>query len=248
MLLSPRSYPRPGTVRSRVMRRFFHWKTSRWPDYSQRAVRTFPHKKPFEKTQSLRNSHLRGCSSGWTTVSTRTVSSISRCGDDWSRTSIGGIAPMPMSWRTKPSIASPARWSKPASSPRRRRPVTATSSPDSSSWRTTVVTAGSSHSTNRATAAAPNPAASASSNPTTVRRFRRNVSTVSTAAWKNCGRNSATWPLSTYRDVRRQRIERRRDLARRLGITMNALAVRACRLRDALMTCVEGCSREPRKM
>ena len=54
--------------------------------------------------------------------------------------------------------------------------------------------------------------------------------------------------IEYYRDVRRQRIERRRDLARRLGITMNALAVRACRLRDALMTCVEGCGRERRKM
>ncbi|HLG59822.1 MAG TPA: hypothetical protein VI485_31065 [Vicinamibacterales bacterium] len=54
--------------------------------------------------------------------------------------------------------------------------------------------------------------------------------------------------IQYYRDARRQRIERRRDLATRLGITMNALAIRACRLRDALMTCVEACRDEPRKM
>jgi DNA-directed RNA polymerase specialized sigma24 family protein len=44
-----------------------------------------------------------------------------------------------------------------------------------------------------------------------------------------------------YADVRRQKIERRRDLATRLGITMNALAIRAFRIRDGLMACVEGC-------
>jgi DNA-directed RNA polymerase specialized sigma24 family protein len=44
-----------------------------------------------------------------------------------------------------------------------------------------------------------------------------------------------------YRDTRRQKIERRRDLALRLGITMNALAIRACRIRDALLTCLEEC-------
>jgi DNA-directed RNA polymerase specialized sigma24 family protein len=54
--------------------------------------------------------------------------------------------------------------------------------------------------------------------------------------------------IDYYRDVRRQRIERRRDLARRLGITTNALAIRACRLRDALMTCVEACRGAQRKV
>ena len=54
--------------------------------------------------------------------------------------------------------------------------------------------------------------------------------------------------IEYYRDARRQRIERRRDLARRLGITANALAIRACRLRDALMTCVEACRGEQRKL
>jgi len=44
-----------------------------------------------------------------------------------------------------------------------------------------------------------------------------------------------------YRDVRREKIERRRALAARLGITMNALGIRACRIRAALETCVEGC-------
>jgi DNA-directed RNA polymerase specialized sigma24 family protein len=44
--------------------------------------------------------------------------------------------------------------------------------------------------------------------------------------------------IEYYREGRRQRIERRRDLAKRLGITMNALSIRVCRIRDALMTCV----------
>jgi DNA-directed RNA polymerase specialized sigma24 family protein len=41
-----------------------------------------------------------------------------------------------------------------------------------------------------------------------------------------------------YRDARRKKIERRRDLAKRLGISMNALGIRACRIRDALEVCV----------
>jgi DNA-directed RNA polymerase specialized sigma24 family protein len=52
--------------------------------------------------------------------------------------------------------------------------------------------------------------------------------------------------IEYYRDVRRERIERRRDLARRLGITMNALGIRASRIREALRTCVETCCRDRR--
>ena len=44
-----------------------------------------------------------------------------------------------------------------------------------------------------------------------------------------------------YRDAGRQKIERRRALADRLGISMNALAIRASRIRDALSACLEGC-------
>jgi DNA-directed RNA polymerase specialized sigma24 family protein len=51
-----------------------------------------------------------------------------------------------------------------------------------------------------------------------------------------------------YRDTGRQKIERRRNLAKRLGITMNALAIRACRIRDALEACVEARCRERRQM
>jgi DNA-directed RNA polymerase specialized sigma24 family protein len=47
-----------------------------------------------------------------------------------------------------------------------------------------------------------------------------------------------------YRDTRRQKIERRRDIAQRLGISMNALGIRACRIRSALETCVETCRKE----
>lgn len=45
-----------------------------------------------------------------------------------------------------------------------------------------------------------------------------------------------------HRDARREKIDRRRGLAQRFGISMNALAIRACRIRDALEDCVEGCS------
>jgi DNA-directed RNA polymerase specialized sigma24 family protein len=44
-----------------------------------------------------------------------------------------------------------------------------------------------------------------------------------------------------YHDAGRQKIDRRRDMARRLGITMNALGIRAWRVRSALEACVEGC-------
>jgi RNA polymerase sigma-70 factor, ECF subfamily len=50
-----------------------------------------------------------------------------------------------------------------------------------------------------------------------------------------------------YRDSRRQKIDRRRELATRLGISMNALGIRACRIRDALLTCLEQCRKVRRR-
>jgi len=47
-----------------------------------------------------------------------------------------------------------------------------------------------------------------------------------------------------YGDARRQRIDRRRDLAARLGITMNALGIRAWRIRAALENCVGACCKD----
>jgi len=47
--------------------------------------------------------------------------------------------------------------------------------------------------------------------------------------------------IEYYRDAKRERIERRRALADRLRITMNALGVRACRIRNALEVCVDAC-------
>ena len=46
-----------------------------------------------------------------------------------------------------------------------------------------------------------------------------------------------------YRDAGRQKIERRRALADRLRISMNALAIRTSRIRDTLLTCMSGCRR-----
>ncbi|MGH9141661.1 MAG: hypothetical protein ACRD2I_11050 [Vicinamibacterales bacterium] len=47
-----------------------------------------------------------------------------------------------------------------------------------------------------------------------------------------------------YRDTRRRKIECRRGLAKRLGITMNALSIRACRIRRALEGRVDACCQE----
>jgi DNA-directed RNA polymerase specialized sigma24 family protein len=47
--------------------------------------------------------------------------------------------------------------------------------------------------------------------------------------------------IEYYRDAKRQRIDRRRGIAARLGITMNALGIRASRIRSALETCMNAC-------
>ena len=47
--------------------------------------------------------------------------------------------------------------------------------------------------------------------------------------------------LEYYRDEQRAKIERRRQLAASLKLTANALAIRACRLRDKLQRCVREC-------
>jgi RNA polymerase sigma factor (sigma-70 family) len=46
-----------------------------------------------------------------------------------------------------------------------------------------------------------------------------------------------------YVDKGRRKIENRQGLAKELGITMNALSIRACRIRDKLETCVRECTR-----
>jgi DNA-directed RNA polymerase specialized sigma24 family protein len=52
--------------------------------------------------------------------------------------------------------------------------------------------------------------------------------------------------IEYQRDARRQRIERRGDRAKRLGITMNALSIRVSRIRTALEASVETCRKERR--
>jgi DNA-directed RNA polymerase specialized sigma24 family protein len=47
--------------------------------------------------------------------------------------------------------------------------------------------------------------------------------------------------LEYYRDEQRAKIERRRRLAATLAVTANALAIRACRIRDRLEECVGAC-------
>ncbi len=50
--------------------------------------------------------------------------------------------------------------------------------------------------------------------------------------------------LAYYSGERRAKIERRRELAARLDLSMNALAIRAARIRDRLERCVAGCAAE----
>jgi RNA polymerase sigma factor (sigma-70 family) len=50
--------------------------------------------------------------------------------------------------------------------------------------------------------------------------------------------------LDYYRDEQRVKIDRRRELAARLGVTQNALSIRACRIRARLEACVRECSEE----
>jgi len=48
--------------------------------------------------------------------------------------------------------------------------------------------------------------------------------------------------LEYYRDDQRLKIERRRAMAVRLGVTPNALSIRACRIRGKLEQCVSACA------
>jgi len=50
--------------------------------------------------------------------------------------------------------------------------------------------------------------------------------------------------LEYYRGEQRAKIERRAELTTRLGITMNALSIRACRIRNKLEACVNKCIRQ----
>ena len=47
--------------------------------------------------------------------------------------------------------------------------------------------------------------------------------------------------LDYYQGEQREKIERRRALAARLGLTMNALSIRACRIRNKVEACMRGC-------
>jgi DNA-directed RNA polymerase specialized sigma24 family protein len=50
--------------------------------------------------------------------------------------------------------------------------------------------------------------------------------------------------LEYYHGEQRVKIEHRSQLAQRLGLTMNALTIRACRIRTKLELCVKTCSEE----
>ena len=48
--------------------------------------------------------------------------------------------------------------------------------------------------------------------------------------------------LSYYQQDKQAKIDHRKDLAARLGLGMNALRIRACRIRASLQECVERCT------
>jgi len=48
--------------------------------------------------------------------------------------------------------------------------------------------------------------------------------------------------LDYYRGAQRERIEGRRALAARLGLTSNAVSIRACRIREKLVACLRDCA------
>ncbi len=54
--------------------------------------------------------------------------------------------------------------------------------------------------------------------------------------------------LEYYRHERRSKIECRREMAVRLGVTMNALTIRACRIRERLEQCVRTCCARERSV
>jgi DNA-directed RNA polymerase specialized sigma24 family protein len=51
--------------------------------------------------------------------------------------------------------------------------------------------------------------------------------------------------LGYYEGEQRAKIERRAQLAARLGLSLNALSIRACRVRNKLEECVRKCCKEP---
>ncbi len=61
------------------------------------------------------------------------------------------------------------------------------------------------------------------------------------AAWAGCPPRSRDLVLQYYREEKREKIEHRKRLASRLGIGLNALRIRACRIRETLYQCVQTC-------
>ncbi len=55
------------------------------------------------------------------------------------------------------------------------------------------------------------------------------------------GDNVRTMMVDYYRDDKRARIERRREMAARMGITLGALQIKTCRVRARLADCVRDC-------
>lgn len=51
--------------------------------------------------------------------------------------------------------------------------------------------------------------------------------------------------VAYYELEKRAKIDRRREIAESMGVSVNALRIRACRIRADLMKCVESCRRRP---
>jgi DNA-directed RNA polymerase specialized sigma24 family protein len=54
--------------------------------------------------------------------------------------------------------------------------------------------------------------------------------------------------LEYYQGEQQEKIQRRKQIAQRLGVSANALSIRACRIRDRLEACVRSCREEDRSI
>ena len=85
------------------------------------------------------------------------------------------------------------------------------------------------------------PAAAGGENETVIRERLLNCLEICT---EKLGTTNRELIIRYYHGEQRVKIENRRALAQELGITINALSIRACRIRDKLEDCVKQCAHE----
>ncbi|HVH72775.1 MAG TPA: hypothetical protein VNB49_16935 [Candidatus Dormibacteraeota bacterium] len=84
----------------------------------------------------------------------------------------------------------------------------------------------------------------ASSEPTTDTPVKEKLFTCLERCLRRLRMQDRELILDYYRGEQGEKIERRSQMARHLALTMNALSIRACRIRNKLEACVKACSEE----